>query len=145
MASPNKEYAIIFDNLNGGINRYDPDYRLKANESPEMENLLWRNGMLCSRKGQVYLSNAELGQGFAAYERLWHGYVFAHIGEYLYCFVPLPETGDGTYVSSSVGDTDPSPVSVALLCSGIPLIRGTFFMFTFFVTATEYACGVCDV
>ena len=35
MASPNKEYAVTFDNLNGGINRYDPDYRLKANESPE--------------------------------------------------------------------------------------------------------------
>ena len=108
--TPNKEYAITFDNLNGGINRYDPDYRLKANESPEMENLLWRNGMLCSRRGQIFLSDTELGQGFAAYERLWHGYAFAHIGEYLYCFDA--ESGDYTQ-----------------LVSGIPLIRGTFFMF----------------
>ena len=63
---PKKEYALDYSNLCGGLNLWDPDYRLKPNESPEMKNLLWRNGMLCSRKGQVFLSDAELGQGIAA-------------------------------------------------------------------------------
>ena len=110
MPSPNKEYSVSFPSLNGGINRYDPDYALRANESPEMKNLLWRSGMLRSRKGQFYLSDTQLGQGFAAYERLWHGFVFAHIGECLYCFDA--ESGGSEQLSS-----------------GIPQVRGTFFLY----------------
>ena len=83
---PKKEYALDYSNLCGGLNLWDPDYRLKPNESPEMENLLWRNGMLCSRKGQYYLSDAEPGRGIAAFPRLWHGCIFAHIGDGIYCF-----------------------------------------------------------
>ena len=109
--SPKKEYVLDYSNLCGGINLWDPDYRLKPSESPEMKNLLWRNGMLCSRKGQYYLCPYQLGQGFAAYPRLWHGYIFAHIGGYIFRFDV--ETG--------------SPV---LLATGIPKIRGTFFTFS---------------
>ena len=75
-----------------------------------MKNLLWRSGMLRSRKGQFYLSDTQLGQGFAAYERLWHGFVFAHIGECLYCFDA--ESGGSEQLSS-----------------GIPQVRGTFFLY----------------
>ncbi|MBQ8074902.1 MAG: hypothetical protein IJ237_02850 [Oscillospiraceae bacterium] len=90
---PKKEYVLDYSNLHGGINLWDPDDRLKPNESPEMKNLLWRNGMLCSRKGQYFLSDTELGQGFAAFPRLWHGCIFAHIGEGLYCFrIPRNES-----------------------------------------------------
>ena len=110
MPTPNKEYSVSFPSLNGGINRYDPDYALRANESPEMKNLLWRSGMLRSRKGQFYLSDTQLGQGFAAYERLWHGFAFAHIGECLYCF------------DAETGETEQ-------LSSGIPQVRGTFFLY----------------
>ena len=87
--SPKKEYVIDFSNLSGGLNLWDPDYRLKSNESPEMKNLLWRNGMLCSRKGQVYLNNTLLGQGIAACPRFWHGFIFAHIGDGIYSFDPV--------------------------------------------------------
>ena len=38
---PKKEYALDYSNLCGGLNLWDPDYRLKPSESPEMENLLW--------------------------------------------------------------------------------------------------------
>ena len=109
--SPKKEYVLDYSNLYGGINIWDPDYRLKPNESPEMKNLLWRNGMLCSRKGQYYVCPYQLGQGFAAYPRLWHGFIFAHIGGNIFRFDV--ETG--------------SPV---LLATGIPKIRGTFFTFS---------------
>ena len=76
--SPKKEYVLDYSNLCGGINLWDPDYRLKPNESPEMKNLLWRNGMLCSRKGQMYLSDTELGQGIAAYSRFSTRRVLRH-------------------------------------------------------------------
>ena len=111
--SPKKEYVLETSSLSGGINLWDPDYRLKNNESPEMKNLLWRNGMLCSRKGQYYLCPYQLGQGFAAYPRLWHGCIFAHIGGNIFCF----RLEEGTA----------SPI---LLATGIPKIRGTFFTFS---------------
>ena len=84
--SPKKEYVLETSSLSGGINLWDPNFRLKPSESPEMKNLLWRNGMLCSRKGQYYLCPYQLGQGFAAYPRLWHGCIFAHIGGNIFCF-----------------------------------------------------------
>ena len=31
--SPKREYVLDFSNLSGGINLWDPDYRLKSNES----------------------------------------------------------------------------------------------------------------
>ena len=111
--SPKREYVLDYSNLCGGINLWDPDYRLKSNESPEMKNLLWRNGMLCSRKGQRFLCEYQLGQGFAAYPRLWHGCIFAHIGANIFCF----RLEEGTA----------SPI---LLATGIPKIRGTFFTFS---------------
>ena len=111
--APKKEYALDYSCLNGGIDLWDPDSQLKANESPEMKNLLWRNGMLCSRKGQRYLCEYQLGQGFAAYSRLWHGFIFSHIGGNIFCF--KPEEGVA------------SPV---LLATGIPKVRGTFFTYS---------------
>ena len=109
--SPKKEYVLDYSNLCGGINLWDPDYRLKPNESPEMKNLLWRNGILCSRKGQVYLNSTMLGLGIAAYPRFWHEHIFAHISDGIYCFDPV----SGNAVS---------------LCTGLPLIRGTFFTYS---------------
>ncbi len=118
---PKREYVLDYSNLCGGLNLKDLESRLKPTESPEMKNLLWRNGMLCSRKGQCFLSDAELGQGFAAYPRLWHGAVFAHIGEKLYSF-----SGDRT---QDTGDSE-NEWSVTELCSGVPMVRGTFFTYS---------------
>ncbi len=109
--SPKKEYVLDYSNLCGGINLWDPDYRLKSSESPEMKNLLWRNGMLCSRKGQVYLNSTMLGLGIAAYQRFWHGFIFAHISDAIYSFDPVS------------GNAVP-------LCTGLPLVRGTFFTYS---------------
>ncbi len=116
--SPKSEYVQEFGNLFGGLNLRDADYRLKANESPEMKNLLWRDGMLRSRKGQRWLSSAQPGTGYAAFEKLWHGYAFCHIGSSLYCFPCIDASG------SIVGDS-----GAVQLCTGVPEVRGTFFLY----------------
>ena len=108
--SPKTEYVQEFTNLYGGLNLRDADCRLKANESPEMKNLLWKDGMLRSRKGQRWLSSSELGTGHAAFEKPWHGHIFCHIGTKLYSF----DAQSGSYIE---------------LCSGVPEVRGTFFLY----------------
>ena len=117
--SPKTEYAQSFDNLYGGLNLKDADYRLKANESPEMINLLWRDGMLRSRKGQRWLSSTQLGTGHAAFEKLWHGYAFCHIGDGIYCFdarsesVPLARAVSANHVTADLSEQlDESTVEV---------------------------------
>ena len=140
-ASPKKEYVLDYSNLCGGINLWDLDYRLKTNESPEMKNLLWRNGMLCSRKGQVYLNSTMLGLGIAAYQRFWHGAIFAHIGDGIYCFqITRGEAGGfARNITSAYAQSAPSElrsggnelaVEGQLLCTGLPLVRGTFFTYS---------------
>lgn len=60
LPTPKQERAVTFDKLTGGLNLYAPDYQLKRNESPDMENMLWKNGVLCSRYGQSYTSDTPL-------------------------------------------------------------------------------------
>ena len=158
--SPKTEYVQEFGNLFGGLNLKDADYRLKANESPEMKNLLWRNGMLCSRKGQRWLSSAELGTGHAAFEKLWHGYAFCHIGDGIYCFDARGEATAGARAGSADHETadlseqnneEATEVAPVELCSGVPEVRGTFFLYgnqlyyktrgAYIVISAEYANG----
>lgn len=54
LPTPKQEYVVNFEKLIGGLNLYAPDYQLKPNESPKMENMLWKSGALCSRMGQAY-------------------------------------------------------------------------------------------
>ena len=63
LPTPKREYTVNFEKLTGGLNIYDPDYRLKLNESPDMENMLWKNGTLCSRYGQNYVYTPETLEG----------------------------------------------------------------------------------
>ena len=55
MPAPNREYSMAFGNLAGGLNIWELDYRLRANESPDMRNLIWKDGCLNSRAGQVWV------------------------------------------------------------------------------------------
>lgn len=107
---PNKEYTLTYPALTGGINLYDSEQDLQPNETPAMENLLWKNGMLRSRKGQAWLTETAFGTPYAACPRLWHGYMFAHIGQKLYAF----DTRLGNCVT---------------LYNPCPAVRGTFFAY----------------
>ena len=40
------ERRLNFERLSGGLNLWELDYRLRRSESPEMKNLMWRDGAL---------------------------------------------------------------------------------------------------
>ena len=112
------EYAINFEALTGGLNLYSPDYRLDNDESPDMENMWWKDGALCSRPGQSYLFNGDsLGTGYTCYDGLYWDNAFYHIGSCIYRG-PLSETEVLTKLCD-MGDyyTDYVPA------------RGTFFRY----------------
>ena len=116
LPSPPKEYVVNFPRLDGGLNTWELDYRLDANESPEMVNLWWQDGALCCRDGQSRLTAGEApGGGWSACERPFWGHGFFHIGEGLYC-------GD-------ISDPDVSALELKLLLEGIPPNRGSWFVY----------------
>ena len=80
-----REYSVELSCLTGGLNTYDPRDRLRPDESPEMKNLLWLNGALSCRDGQVWRVQRTHGHGWACGGTLFHGRAFFHIGTKLYC------------------------------------------------------------
>ena len=112
MPSARAEQCVSFDTLAGGLNLWELDYRLDLNESPEMKNLMWRDGVLNCRDGQVFYSRDEgLGAGHALWDRPFRGRLIAHIGTGLYSFEPA------------------RGARPALLCEGLPELRGSFFTY----------------
>lgn len=113
------EYSLDFASLDGGLNLWDLDYRMERNESPEMVNLWWKDGVLCCRDGQNACDGVDEdgklagpGTGYAASGSLFHGAQFFHIGDGLYYADPTAED-----------------MALVKLCDGIPAVRGTFFQY----------------
>lgn len=115
-----KEYIIDFPRLDGGLNTEELDYRLNANESPEMRNLWWKDGVLCCRDGQVLLTDGtNLGTTYAAYSGTYWGCAFAHVGDTLY-YIDL----------SGVADSDAGgELAMTALLAGVPENGGTWFRY----------------
>lgn len=88
LPDPRTEYIVSFPELTGGLNLYDPDYNLSNKESPDMVNMLWKNGTLCSRSGQGYCTPAASGTGWCAYEETYWGNAFLHINNSIYYAEP---------------------------------------------------------
>lgn len=91
----NKTYSVNFPELNGGLNLRDADYLLKANESPYMMNMWWKDGMLQCRPGQEEIATAvdtgepeRSGVTVAAYADTFYDHAFVHIGRVMYYFDP---------------------------------------------------------
>lgn len=80
LSDPKTEYVLTFEHLSGGMNLRDLDFELKPNESPLIRNLVWRDGAICSRRGQVQVGSLGRGGVLCCYERLWHGWLFVHAG-----------------------------------------------------------------
>ena len=149
---PKTEYVLNFTNLQGGLNIYDPEYMLASNETPEMVNLLWKNGMLCSRKGQAWAFEEKLGTGYAMYERVWNGYLVSHIGGSLYALSAtggdegLPQSADADSSATGMADAHLKEgaglrAEVVELCSDVTEVRGTFFAYNdslFYKTISTY-------
>lgn len=120
---------VDFPRLDGGLNLWEMDYRLNRNQSPEMKNLWWQDGVLQCRDGQNYLYGpsqeqlmtplpdgvepwVDLGVGYTCTSGLFWDHVFFHIGTKLYYMDPSEET----------------PLMTELV-DGVPENRGTFFRY----------------
>ena len=120
MPSPNYERSMNFGNLAGGLNIWELDYRLKTNESPDMKNLVWKDGCLNSRNGQVWLDDTDRTIGYAAYDTWFHGAIFFHANTGIYFIDPTAENPSAVLVYDGSSD-DPSVPSLSE--------RGTFFLY----------------
>ena len=120
---------VDFPRLDGGLNLWEMDYRLDRNQSPEMKNLWWQDGVLQCRDGQSYLYGpsqdqlktplpegvepwVDLGTGYTCTSDLFWDHAFFHIGTKLYYMDPSAETP-----------------AMTELVDGVPENRGTFFRY----------------
>lgn len=104
--------VIDFPRLDGGLNLWELDYRISRNQSPEMKNLWWQDGVLQCRDGQEYISDVELGTGYTCAAELFWDNAFFHIADKIYYM--------------DMGAVEPVMTE---LCSGVPENRGTFFRY----------------
>ena len=112
LPSAKAEYMLSFPELSGGLNLYQLEYMLPANQSPEMKNLHWKDGALGCRPGQSWLTDEEKGRGYSAWEELFHGQLICHVGDGLFCCDPKEERAE-----------------LRELCRGVPENRGSFFRY----------------
>lgn len=115
----NKTYSVNFPELNGGLNLRDADYLLKANESPCMQNMWWKDGMLQCRPGQEAIATTvdtgepeRSGTTLAAYSETFYDHAFVHIGRVMYYF-----------------DPSTTPVVYHPMLTDLNPVRGTFFRY----------------
>lgn len=114
-----KTYVVDFPKLNGGLNLRELDYRLDVNQSPDMKNLWWQDGVLQCRDGQRFLSSATtLGKGYACSKRPFHGREFFHIGGSIYYATPPVTVG-----------ASPESFTLKPVVTGVPENRGTFLRY----------------
>lgn len=104
--------VIDFPRLDGGLNLWELDYRISRNQSPEVKNLWWQDGVLQCRDGQEYISDAELGTGYTCAAELFWDNAFFHIAGKIY--------------RMEIESAEPSMIEVV---SGVPENRGTFFRY----------------
>lgn len=112
MPSRPTTYVQDFNNLTGGLNIQELDYRLKPGESPNMRNLWWDDGVLQCRDGQRYIQEEEVGTGFTCVESPFWGNIFFHIGDKIY-----------------YGNPDDASFQLTELVGEVPENRGTFFRY----------------
>ena len=115
----NKTYSVNFPELNGGLNLRDADYLIKANESPFMMNMWWKDRMLQCRPGQEEIATtvdvgepARSGETLAAYSETFYDHAFVHIGRVMYYF-----------------DPSTTPVVYHPMLTDLNPVRGTFFRY----------------
>lgn len=112
MPSFPKTYSVDFPRLDGGLNLWELDYRIKNNQSPEMKNMWWQDGVLQCRDGQTELLAAGADTGWSCYEAVFWGMAFFHLGGRLL-----------------YGDPTAATLTLTELQAGVPENRGTWFRY----------------
>ena len=72
-----REKTFKIPALNGGLNLRDAEIDLKDNESPELLNLWWDDGGLCSRPGQEVAASGWGGGSYSGYSFAANDVVYA--------------------------------------------------------------------
>lgn len=108
---PPTEKTAVMGNLSGGLNLWELDYRMDPDQSPDMKNLWWRDGVLGCRDGQMLLSQKTPGTGICCYKELFWGRAVCHIGDGLYAGVPAEN------------------MELTKLCDGLGQEGGTFLRY----------------
>ena len=109
--------VIDFPRLDGGLNLWELDYRISRNQSPEMKNLWWQDGVLQCRDGQAYITGESVGTGYTCASELFWDHAFFHVSDKI-CYMELV---------TPVGEGETR--DMVELCSGVPENRGTFFRY----------------
>ena len=81
---PPKTKVLDLPRLDGGLNLWELDYRISADQSPRMCNLYWKDGALGARRGQADLYEVSLGTVHASHSREFWGCGIFHAGTSLY-------------------------------------------------------------
>lgn len=115
MPKARKVYSYRFPTLNGGLNLSDAEINLRDNESPDMWNLWYEDGVLQARPGQSWASAAGIGTGYAVSPETFFEHTFFHIGASLY--------------RADCRDQSGGVMALSELVSGVPENRGTFTRF----------------
>lgn len=122
---PPKKKVLDLSRLDGGLNTWELDYRIKPNQSPDIENMWWVDGVLGSRRGQEMLLEETLsGPIYAAYEREFQGVAVFHAGTHLY-------------------SVDLEAATAVSIYESVTAQRGTFFVFAnnlYYLNGAEYLC-----
>jgi len=130
-ASPT--YVVDFPKLDGGLNIRELNYRLEPNQSPDMKNLWWQDGVLQCRDGQRYLDDStSRGAGYTCAEMLYHNRAFFHIGTKIYAATIHEDPDETSFadVPPPAGIvTTPFGFGLVALASDVPENRGTFFLY----------------
>ncbi len=127
MANSKRERTFRFPSLDGGLNLRDAEINLKDNESPEIVNLWWDDGVLQSRPGQEYATS---GYGAGSYS----GYSFG-ASDVVYAVTTFQEgviahIGASFYTWHGVWNQLRQVVTGnSALYHGVPRNAGTFFQF----------------
>lgn len=128
MPKPRAVHTFRFPALNGGLNLRDAEINLKDNESPEIVNLWWEDGVLQSRPGGEVATSATYGAGS------YSGYVFGS-SDVVYAVATFQEgviahIGNAFYTWHGSWNTLRQVVTGnSALYRGVPRNAGTFFRF----------------
>lgn len=112
--------TVDFPVLSGGLNIDVLDYRLPRDESPDMLNLWWEDGILQCRDSQRIVSPAPETpvRAFTSTRAPFHGVVFFHVGSQIQALDVTQELGENEILTTVSGEI------------AIPQIRGTFFEYS---------------
>lgn len=130
MPAPAAERVCSIPSMAGGINLHDRPAELREDQSPEMINLWWKDGLLCSRPAQaVFAAPDEEGEsGCACYGQLYHGHYVFHRGHKMWAVSEDGQTVTALDVSDLRYQSGLDQEGEPIIEPGLPDVYGSFVL-----------------